>query len=37
MYSTDAAGTRIGEKLAGNRVFQIGAFYSFSSFINNKK
>ena len=30
MYLTDAAGVRIGEALAGNRVFQIGGFYSFS-------
>ena len=29
MYVTDAVGTRIGEVLAGNRVFQIGGYYSF--------
>ena len=29
MYITDAVGVRIGEALAGNRVFQIGGFYSF--------
>jgi hypothetical protein len=32
MYRTDADGIRIGESLAGNRVFQIGGFYSFPSF-----
>ncbi len=26
---TDAVGLRIGEALAGNRVFQIGCVYSF--------
>ncbi len=37
MYITDAVGVRIGERLAGNRVFQLGCFYSFASFkkINN--
>jgi hypothetical protein len=29
MFVTDATGTRIGWSYAGNRVFQLGAFYSF--------
>ncbi len=32
MYVTDAVGTRIGEVLAGNRVFQIGGYYTFPFF-----
>ena len=31
MYRTDAVGVRFGERLAGNRVFQIGGFYYFPS------
>lgn len=30
MYTTDAAGNRIGEAWGGNRVFQIGGFYSLN-------
>ncbi len=32
IYRTDAAGVRVVERLAGNRVFQIGGFYSFPPF-----